>query len=207
MSRKYFFLVALLVFALGTSLAAFVACGDDDDDDNDNDVDDDADDDSVDDDTADDDTTDDDTADDDTGDDDVAEDVKNPAQTECLSGKDDYTEVEYAEIHFADGTLTVERRNICRNCAFDFQGTYVIEGNDITVLEADIDPAWAFCDCFYNIEYEIPGIEAGGTYQFTINGVDIKDNPDAVPWLIMSETLDLSVQTDFEFDLGEHVCI
>ena len=218
------FLASVLV--LGFAICLTVSCGDDDDNDNDDAADDDnmgdddddnddndqAGDDDNDNDATDDDTADDDTADDD-ADDDAADDddgaVENPVQSECLTtGKDDddYTFAESLIIDFADGALAVQHLNTCRNCEFGFEGTYTVEDYEIAVVEADVEPMVAFCDCPYNISYSIPGIEAAA-YQFTLYKSDQKPGMDPTPMLLFEEALDLTQQTHFEFDLGEHECI
>ncbi len=216
MKKLYF------VFAVLAALAIVFSCGDDDDpstssgqaddDDSAEAVDDDANDDTDDDvnDDADDDEDDD--LNDDADDDDIPDDgdVLNGWNSECLSNagkeEDPYTQQESYVMDFADGVLSVEHLNSCRNCEFDFEGAYEIDGAKLTITEYDVEPLAALCDCWYNVEYAVPGLEDGATYQLEIYKIDDKDGFPGDPHLIMSDTLDLT-QSHHEFTLETYMCI
>ena len=147
--------------------------------------------------------------DDDDAGDDTSGAVGNPTQSACQSGtKDDgYTKEEVVNAHFSGGTLSVEHVFTCRNCGFAFSGTYLIAGNVIAVTEEDVSTVPAGCDCFFTVDYEIPGVQAGAVYTLRIYEFDEWEGASADPRLILEETLDLSAQTDFVFSLGENTCI
>ncbi len=183
---------------------------DDDDDDSDS-PDDDADtNDDLDDDAADDDNVDDDLNDD--ADDDDAPpqgDVLNGWNSECLSVKEEnpFTQQERYVMNYLDGVLYVEHLNSCRNCEFDFEGTYEIDGATLTITEYDVEPLGAWCDCWYNIDYEVPGLQADTVYQIKIYKIDDKEGFVNDPVLIMQDTFDLTQQADFNFVLETYTCI
>ena len=194
-----FSLLFVLLFALS---AAFIAgCGDDDD----NDDSDSPDDDDLTNDDADDDVN------DDADDDDAPQqgDVQSGWNSECLSVKeeDPFTQQESYVMNYLDGVLYVEHLNSCRNCEFDFEGIYEIDGAALTITEYDVEPMAAWCDCWYNIEYEMPGLQADTVYQLEIYKIDDKDDFVSDPVLIMQDTLDLTQQTDFNFVLDTYTCI
>jgi hypothetical protein len=227
MKNRIFLLSALFVLIITVSTVLIAGCGDDDDDDDSDSPDDDADanddlDDDADDDDADtnDDLDDDDPDDDDNADDDLNDDaddddappqgdVQNGWNSECLSVKeeDPFTQQESYLMSFVDGVLSVEHINSCRNCEFDFEGTYEIDGTTLTITEYDVEPLGAFCDCWYNIDYEVPGLQADTVYQIEIYKIDDKDGFVSDPVLIMQDTLDLTQQTDFNFVLETYSCI
>ena len=148
------------------------------------------------------------------GDDDAAGDdssgaVRNPSQSDCQSGGkgDGYTKEEAFTIRFADGVLLFHHDYSCRNCGFAFHGAYEVAGDSVSVYEEDVSPVPAGCDCFFSLDYEVPGVQAGATYVARVYGVDHWEGASGEPWLILERTLDLSTQTEFTFSLGEKTCI
>jgi hypothetical protein len=194
---------AILGFA---SLLLFSCGGSDDDDDDDDavsdddeaddDIDDDADDDTVADDTADD-TADDDSADDDTS----GGEVSNPEQSACLSHEKITAVEEFVNLSFVDGTLHVEHLNTCRQCGLEFEGSFLLQGGDLTAIEADLATAPTNCDCDFNLTYEIPGIEAAA-YDFLLKKSDSWSGEGT----ILTQPVDFGQQTDYQFSLGTHEC-
>lgn len=136
-----------------------------------------------------------------TGDDGDSSGVSDLAQDTCVDGDGKASVFERVRFVVSDGVLSVTHENACRNCGFEAVVDAVIEGNSVSIHEADTGENPAMCSCLHHVRFAVKGVTPG-TWTVAWNTVDAGGN-DSV---LFEETLEFANGEERVIEVGTVSC-